>query len=55
MSIQETLRKQIAEIERRISEDKEDVESLKRVLQQLRMQEFEEDLRESDNRQFLRD
>ena len=55
MSILQAIQKQITEIEARIAEDSGDVTQLKKILNTLRMQEFEEDIREQDNRQFLRD
>lgn len=53
MSMTETLKRQIAELERRISENAQDVDTLKVMLHKLKMQEFEEDIRESDNRRLL--
>jgi TolA-binding protein len=53
MSITQVIQKQIKEIEARIKTDSGDVEELKRVLSRLKMQEFEEDIKESDNRQLL--
>ena len=55
MSIRQEIQRQIVEIESRISQDRGDVEELKKLLERLRMQDFEEDIRETDNRQFLRD
>jgi hypothetical protein len=55
MSIRQEIQRQIVEIESRISHDKGDVVELKKLLERLRMQDFEEDIREVDNRQFLRD
>ena len=55
MSIRQEIQRQIVEIESRISHDKGDVVELKKLLERLRMQDFEEDIRETDNRQFLRD
>jgi hypothetical protein len=49
-----SIQKQINEIEQRVRQEQGDVEQLKKALQRLRMQEFEEDLRESDNRQLLK-
>ena len=54
MSIQETLKRQIAELEKRITTEKGDVEALKRELARIQVQEFEEDLREEGNRQLLK-
>jgi hypothetical protein len=55
MSIRQEIQRQIVEIESRMSQDKGDVVELKKLLERLRMQDFEEDIRETDNRQFLRD
>jgi hypothetical protein len=55
MSIRQEIQRQIVEIESRISHDKGDVVELKKLLERLKMQDFEEDIREVDNRQFLRD
>jgi len=55
MSIRQEIQKQIVEIESRISQDSGDVAELKKLLERLRMQDFGEDIRETDNRQFLRD
>jgi hypothetical protein len=55
MSIRQEIQRQIVEIESRISQDRGDVAELKRLLERLKMQDFEEDIRETDNRQFLRD
>ena len=55
MSIRQEIQRQIVEIESRISQDKGDVAELKKLLERLRMQDFEEDIREVDSRQFLRD
>lgn len=54
MSILEQIQNQIREIEKRISEDTGDVQELKKLLHRLKMQEFEEDLKENDNRQLLK-
>ena len=54
MQMIQQIRKQIKDIESRISEDKGDLDQLKRLLERLKMQEFEEDLKESDNRQLLK-
>lgn len=53
MSMTQVIQKQIKEIEARIKTDSGDVEELKKILSRLKMQEFEEDLKESDNRQLL--
>jgi hypothetical protein len=55
MSIRQEIQRQIVEIESRISQDRGDVAELKKLLERLRMQDFEEDIREVDSRQFLRD
>ena len=55
MSIRQEIQRQIVEIESRISQDKGDVVELKKLLDRLKMQDFEEDIREVDSRQFLRD
>jgi hypothetical protein len=55
MSIRQEIQRQIVEIESRISQDSGDVAELKKLLDRLRMQDFEEDIRETDSRQFLRD
>jgi hypothetical protein len=55
MSIRQEIQRQIVEIESRISQDSGDVAELKKLLDRLRMQDFEEDIREVDSRQFLRD
>jgi predicted lipid-binding transport protein (Tim44 family) len=55
MSIRQEIQRQIVEIESRMSQDKGDVAELKKLLDRLRMQDFEEDIREVDSRQFLRD
>ena len=53
MSMAQVIQKQIKEIEARIKTDSGDVAELKKVLSRLKMQEFEEDLKESDNKQLL--
>lgn len=45
MSFQETLKRQIAELEAKIAADIGDVEQMKQALARLQVQEFEEDLR----------
>lgn len=49
-----SIQRQINELEQRIRQDRGDVEQLKKALERLKMQEFEEDLRENDNRQLLK-
>lgn len=53
MSMIRVIQKQIKEIEDRIKTDSGDVADLKKALVRLQMQEFEEDLKESDNKQLL--
>jgi hypothetical protein len=38
-----------------MSQDQDNVQELREILARLKLQDFEEDIRESDNRQFLRD
>jgi len=45
MSLQETLKRQIADLEAQIAQDIGDVEQMKKVLARMQVQEFEEDLR----------
>lgn len=54
-TLQQNIQKQIREIEDRIENDKGNVRDLKEILQRLKMQAFEEDLRESDTRQLLQE
>lgn len=54
MTLMDTIKKQIQDIESRIAAQQGDVEQLKKNLEKLRIQEFEEDIRESDNRQLLK-
>jgi TolA-binding protein len=54
MAILDTLQKQIKDLESRIAEDQGKAEDLRSALSRLKMQEFEEDIRESDNRQLLK-
>ena len=54
MAILDTLQKQIREVEERIAKDQGEARDLKELLSRLRMQAFEEDIRESDNRQLLK-
>jgi len=54
MALLDTIQKEIREIETKIAEQQGDVEELKKLLQKLQFQEFEEDMRESDNRQLLK-
>lgn len=55
MSFQETLKRQIAELEKSIAQDIGDVEELKKQLARLQVQEFEEDLRSQGNSQLLQE
>lgn len=50
----QSIQRQINEIEDKIRREQGDVRELKKLLERLRMYEFEEDLRESDNRQLLK-
>lgn len=52
--LMDTIKKQIREIESKIASQQGDVEQLKTLLEKLKYQEFEEDIRESDNRQLLK-
>lgn len=53
MAILDTIQKQIKEVEARIRADESEARDLKELLARLKMQEFEEDLKESDGRQLL--
>jgi TolA-binding protein len=50
----DTIKREIQNIEAQIAEQQGDVAHLKKMLERLKTQEFEEDIRESDNRQLLR-
>lgn len=54
-TLQQNIQRQIREIEDRIESDKGNVRDLKEILQRLKMQAFEEDMRESTNRQLLQE
>ena len=54
MAILQTIQKQIKEVEARIQADESEARDLKELLARLKMQEFEEDLKESDGRQLLK-
>lgn len=54
-TLQQNIQRQIKEIEDRIENDKGNVRDLKEILQRLKMQAFEEDMRESNNRQLLQE
>jgi peptidoglycan hydrolase CwlO-like protein len=49
-----TIKKQIQDIESKIASQQGDVEQLKTLLEKLKYQQFEEDIRESDSRQLLK-
>lgn len=53
MSYKDYLQEKIKELEKSISNNTGQVDSLKKELQSLQMKEFEEDLRESDSGQVL--
>ena len=55
MSLTHTIKKEIEQLERKIAQEQGDVAQLKNLLERLKLQEFEEDIRESDNRQLLRE
>ena len=52
--LMDTIKKQIQEIESKIASQQGDVEQLKKMLERLKYQQFEEDIRESDSRQLLK-
>ena len=54
MAILDTIQKQIKEVEARIRADESEARDLRELLARLKMQEFEEDLKESDGRQLLK-
>ena len=54
MSYRNELKKRIEELKREISEDKGQIEALKKELKRLEMAEFEEDLSEDSNQQLLK-
>ena len=54
MAILDTIQKQIKEVEARIKADESEARDLRELLARLKMQEFEEDLKESDGRQLLK-
>ncbi len=54
MSYRNELKKRIEELNQEISEDKGQVESLKKELKRLEMGEFEEDLSEDSGQQLLK-
>jgi hypothetical protein len=55
MSLTHTIKKEIEQLERKIAQEQGDVAQLKKLLERLKLQEFEEDIRESDSRQLLRE
>jgi predicted RNase H-like nuclease (RuvC/YqgF family) len=54
MSYRNELKKRIEELNQEISEDKGQVEALKKELKKLEMAEFEEDLSEDSSQQLLK-
>jgi len=54
MSYRNELKNRIEELKREISEDKGQIEALKKELKRLEMAEFEEDLSEDSNQQLLK-
>jgi uncharacterized coiled-coil DUF342 family protein len=54
MSYKNELKKRIEELKREISEDKGQVQALKKELKRLEMAEFEEDLSEDPSQQLLK-
>ena len=54
MSYRNELKKRIEELNQEISEDKGQIEALKKELKRLEMAEFEEDLSEDSNQQLLK-
>ena len=54
MSYRNELKKRIEELNREISEDKGQIEALKKELKRLEMAEFEEDLSEDSSQQLLK-
>jgi uncharacterized coiled-coil DUF342 family protein len=54
MSYKNELKKRIEELKREISEDKGQVQALKKELKRLEMAEFEEDLSEDSSQQLLK-
>jgi hypothetical protein len=55
MSYREILLKQIAELEKKIESDSAEREILQKELQRLKRAEFEEDIRESNERRLLQE
>ncbi len=54
MSYRELLLRKIRELEEKITQDTTDKELLQQELNRLKLAEYEEDLRESDNHQLLK-
>jgi hypothetical protein len=54
MSYKKFLQQRIQELQREISEDRGEIESLRKELTKLQLAEFEEDLHEQDNQQLLK-
>jgi uncharacterized coiled-coil DUF342 family protein len=54
MSYRNELKKRIEELKREISEDRGQIEALKKELKRLEMAEFEEDLSEDSSQQLLK-
>jgi len=54
MSYRNELKKRIGELNQEISEDKGQIEALKKELKRLEMAEFEEDLSEDSSQQLLK-
>ena len=54
MSYRNELKNRIEELNREISEDKGQIEALKKELKRLEMAEFEEDLSEDSSQQLLK-
>lgn len=52
--LMDTLKKEIAKLEKQISENQGNIAELQQVLHTLKMRVFEEDMRETDNRQLLK-
>lgn len=54
MSYKQILKKQIQELEEKISDAKEEKAELQKQLNKLKVLEFEEDIKETDNIQLLK-
>ena len=50
----QVIQQQIKDIEYRIAKDKQEIQNLLFALTRIKMQEFEEDLRNTDNMQLLK-